>query len=723
MKRITKWTPYPKHCFSPRWGHTTNLINDAIYIYGGYADKYLSSLYKISLSNHLLTEKLPPAFKPKYLDLKRSLHSSITYHNKIIYYGGMNDAIQNSTTLPDEVYYPYSFDVETRKWELLRTKNTPKKLRTYHSAGLINQRYMFVYGGENVLAQREDVLPSLILDLYTNEWKELAVYENNSDIKDNAILNRKFHSSCVVNNSVVYIYGGYRVDYEGLNEMLIIPFESSSFTSLKVHCTRLIFNSYDITSCYCPFPRWGASLTAYKNDTLILFGGRNKYDLNDLWYFNIKTYKWTQIESYTEIPSPRRKHTAFIYKDIFFILGGYQGSYLNDIHFVNLNDITVYHQKDDLVMSYINNELHHDFVIKTKHGDIPCHKTFFLSRIALSDFPFSPKLSALSKKENSHIIDITSLDVSRNAIMAFLSLLYLGYFPSYINRSILIDIIKIMIHLSLQSTARRLFYCVVMLSLQYKYRKVSTNGMIDTIKTLYPTDSYPFDVFYYDSANEILKVNKLSLTKKLNVIYNRVIYVMYPDRKKVVPCKVQEIFNEYIKRGDIDIVVKAENEIEAICLLIETLYYADYFSFSALCNKIELQVINLMRDNRMFSMGFLFYVMLSSFLSNGDLLFNYIFDKLRKEHALSTLTKMLSALRTYVHPNADIRDVISFISSKWKSNALYDSLSKERSEKEVMDFALTFNSGELKERKELHHLTSSLKESKLRLRVPMFKYK
>ena len=105
-----------------------------------------------------------------------------------------------------------------------------------------------------------------------------------------------------------------------------------------------------------------------------------------------------------------------------------------------------------------------------------------------------------------------------------------------------------------------------------------------------------------------------------------------------------------------------ENEIEAICLLVETLYYADYFSFNALYNKIELQLINLMRDNRMFSMGFLFYVLLSAFLSNGELLFMYIFDKLREGHALSTGETMIIEMRKYVKPSADTRDEISFIS-------------------------------------------------------------
>jgi Galactose oxidase, central domain len=68
---------------------------------------------------------------------------------------------------------------------------------------------------------------------------------------------------------------------------------------------------------------------------MFVFGGRNQDDCNDLHYFNPETHKWTLI-SCGGCPMPRRRHSSAFIGRFLFVFGGFDGSFYNDLHAINV---------------------------------------------------------------------------------------------------------------------------------------------------------------------------------------------------------------------------------------------------------------------------------------------------------------------------------------------------------------------------------------------------
>mmetsp|Transcript_2370 Transcript_2370/g.8893 ORF Transcript_2370/g.8893 Transcript_2370/m.8893 type:complete len:584 (-) Transcript_2370:2347-4098(-) len=74
-----------------------------------------------------------------------------------------------------------------------------------------------------------------------------------------------------------------------------------------------------------PGERYGHSLVLYGNNTLVLFGGKNQKDelLNDLWFFDLTTNQWEQIQDTVgDVPPGRHFHYALRHHHTMYILGG-----------------------------------------------------------------------------------------------------------------------------------------------------------------------------------------------------------------------------------------------------------------------------------------------------------------------------------------------------------------------------------------------------------------
>ena len=55
---------------------------------------------------------------------------------------------------------------------------------------------------------------------------------------------------------------------------------------------------------------------------MIIFGGEYTYDLNDIFVFNLDTFKWSEIIPFGEKPKPRRFHSSVMVNDTMIIYGG-----------------------------------------------------------------------------------------------------------------------------------------------------------------------------------------------------------------------------------------------------------------------------------------------------------------------------------------------------------------------------------------------------------------
>ncbi len=71
---------------------------------------------------------------------------------------------------------------------------------------------------------------------------------------------------------------------------------------------------------------------------MYLFGGVDTHQTryNDLIQYEFSSRHWKIVETTGSVPIPRTFHRAVIYKDILYIIGGYGGKRLNDIHHIAL---------------------------------------------------------------------------------------------------------------------------------------------------------------------------------------------------------------------------------------------------------------------------------------------------------------------------------------------------------------------------------------------------
>lgn len=71
---------------------------------------------------------------------------------------------------------------------------------------------------------------------------------------------------------------------------------------------------------------------------MIVFGGVDTESMryNELYSYEFDKRKWTLIQTNGEVPQPRTFHRAVNFNNIMYIVGGFDGTRLNDIHHIAL---------------------------------------------------------------------------------------------------------------------------------------------------------------------------------------------------------------------------------------------------------------------------------------------------------------------------------------------------------------------------------------------------
>jgi N-acetylneuraminic acid mutarotase len=79
-----------------------------------------------------------------------------------------------------------------------------------------------------------------------------------------------------------------------------------------------------------PSTRWGHSACVF-DDKLYVLGGRNDHDVNDLYRLDLATNQWEKLDLPSP-PNPRRRHSAVFISSSLVIFGGFDGEFHNDMH-------------------------------------------------------------------------------------------------------------------------------------------------------------------------------------------------------------------------------------------------------------------------------------------------------------------------------------------------------------------------------------------------------
>ena len=667
---------YISNNISPRWGHSCVLYKDNLYIFGGYSNSYKSSLYKLNLQDiHNITfSKIFYKKSPILNSIKRSLHTSIIYNNNyIIIYGG-------KTNFDNELKYnikePLIYNIKDNFFDIYSCENSPNIIRNSHTSSLIYNKYMFIYGGEESYNKINNSLKSYLLDINQKIFFEIKYQD------ENIINNRKFHSSCVVNRNIVFIFGGYKNNnYECIEYMIKFDFSLINIENIikvnninKNYKITIINNNFinkiNINSNYninniCPLTRWGCSLNNYKNKELILFGGRNGIDFNDLWSYNIKNNSWKKIyilnNNYNienDDVLKRRRHISFIYKNILFISGGYNSEkhFLNDMIIFNLNLRNDYNiLNNNNINDDDNNNL---LLIFNEKFGIKINKNKFFYYICNNDY------KNLNIKNNKINFDFS---VNNDFINKFIKFMYNGYFIDFfIDKNEIILILKIFYKLNLYETIKFFFMKLLKNCIAYDLNKIKLddiNFLINLIENSLNEKILIINQQKFSDINHLFFVNKKinNDIKSSNLIFNKfnLNILKIPKTIKILLEKFQNNNN-----------IKTNNNI---FFLLELLYYSDYFNYNEFYNETEIILSNIIYKNN-FSDKILYLILICSFCTNSNILLKFLIEYFfkKKNYNIKNIIKNIKN----IYKNTEFNNYIIHL---WNKNFIYYKIIKNNS--------------------------------------------
>lgn len=185
---------------------------------------------------------------------------------------------------------------------------------TLVAAPMAQRRELFLFGGETANSQG-------IVHFYN----DLNVYSPDSDtwrryLSKNAPLARSSHAMCFHPSGVMVLHGGEfsspkQSTFHHYSDTWILDVESKEWAKAEEKRG--------------PSGRSGARMAVWKNYIILSGGfrdlGTHTTYLNDVWLFDVMSYKWKEVEfpQTMSMPDPRSGHSLICYNDELFLYGGY----------------------------------------------------------------------------------------------------------------------------------------------------------------------------------------------------------------------------------------------------------------------------------------------------------------------------------------------------------------------------------------------------------------
>ena len=201
------------------------------------------------------------------------------------------------------------------KWCEVQTNSAPLS-RSSHGVSIIGDK-LFMFGGEHEARTPVDN-DVHVLELTTGQWSKMVT-------SGTAPSPRFGHGQCVVGQSL-YVFGGRQgtaIDEKLLNDIHMLDTVTGVWTEVS-------------TSGDPPCPRSYHSIITH-GQCLYVFGGCPEQGrLADLYQYNTVTHTWFQLRSG---PMEGRGGTPLaVVNGHIFVVGGFAGREMSDIHSYNIQD-------------------------------------------------------------------------------------------------------------------------------------------------------------------------------------------------------------------------------------------------------------------------------------------------------------------------------------------------------------------------------------------------
>eukprot|EP01080_Neovahlkampfia_damariscottae_P010958 gene10958-3666_t len=333
---------------SERYRHTSNIYNNSMYIFGGKDNEEdelptVESEREIFIYNFEKENWIKEIPKGNDLPRQTAGHTAVIYKNYLYIFGGI---FTNFFPLNMNYSRPelHRYNFMSKTWEFI--KYNGESLQLFGHTSIVYEDQMIVYGGGKDTGFQDE-----------EQSSEIFIYEFQNELfkkikQKNQIPQREGHSSILYKNKMI-VFGGRSKD-DRFNDLY--QFNLSNHD--QYHWSKILPKGSRI-----PSPRAGCSCCEWK-DKLYVFGGFDgKFEMNELWLFNLKSNFWKECLILNDIPKPIGLHSCDKITNNeelkFYIFGGVAGDQLEDEYY---NDF--YEMIDsfgDFKMNLLNSILMDDY--------------------------------------------------------------------------------------------------------------------------------------------------------------------------------------------------------------------------------------------------------------------------------------------------------------------------------------------------------------------------
>ncbi|KAK9054443.1 hypothetical protein SSX86_025521 [Deinandra increscens subsp. villosa] len=262
-----------------RWGHTCNAVRGGqlLYIFGGYGEDNTQT-NKVHVYDTTTRTWSEPDMQGE-LPVPRDSHSCTTVGDKLFVFGGTD----GKAPLKDL----HILETSTNTWITPYVRGEGPEAREGHSAALIGKR-VFIFGGcgksfDTLVEEYFDDL--YILNTETMVWKRVAT----TGIPPSK---RNSHT-CVSWTNKIIVIGGEDTQNYYLSDIQMLDTDTLTWTKLVTNGEMLP-------------PRAGHTTIALGKNLFVFGGFTDAEDLyDDLYMFDLESFKWTKVMTVGVGPSAR----------------------------------------------------------------------------------------------------------------------------------------------------------------------------------------------------------------------------------------------------------------------------------------------------------------------------------------------------------------------------------------------------------------------------------
>jgi N-acetylneuraminic acid mutarotase len=252
---------------------------------------------------------------------KRVNHAACAVDEIVYSFGGYCTGEEYHYKRPIDVH---QLNTNTLQWTLVKYQEDPISdtvpFQRYGHTVVSYNGIIVLWGGRN-----DEGACNLIymFDAHSKKWYQPDVHGLKPASRDG-------HSATIAGNCM-YIFGGFE--------------DATERFSQDMHCLNLLTMTWSQVLTQGVIPKWRDFHSASCiGENIYIFGGRSdqegpfhtrqeEYD-NQLVFFNVKTSTWHHSNAVNP-PTGRRSHSSFVYENLLYIFGGYNGvtdAHYDDIH-------------------------------------------------------------------------------------------------------------------------------------------------------------------------------------------------------------------------------------------------------------------------------------------------------------------------------------------------------------------------------------------------------